>query len=336
MPKLVSILIPTHNSGEWVAETLFSALSQSYSQIEVVVVDDGSTDDTVGVIRNVRDSRIKLIEQAANGAAGARNKALSHAQGEYIQWLDSDDLLSTQKIERQVQAIEESGSPLTLASAPFRHFYYRKESGRSRATPLWRDCGPVEFLIESFERNAWMGTPSWLMSRELTLKTGNWNAALSMDDDGEYFCRAILASRGIKFVPDVEVYYRRRARSLSFLGNSDAKMESQLASVRLQIEALLSRRDDARTRRASVMHLQHHLGCFYPDRPDLVSQSEQLATALGGTLTFPRMPTHYRWIERTLGAAAAKGLQSNYNEIKVSLHRRWDWLLHRCAGSSGH
>ena len=98
---LVSILIPCHNAEAFVADAIESALGQTHPNVEVVVVDDGSTDRSLEVIRSY-DGRIRWETGPCRGACAARNRALALSLGEFIQFLDSDDLLLPQKIERQL------------------------------------------------------------------------------------------------------------------------------------------------------------------------------------------------------------------------------------------
>jgi glycosyltransferase involved in cell wall biosynthesis len=102
MDPLVSILIPAYNSENWIIETVQSALNQTWKRLEVIVVDDGSTDHTLSVVRTLECKNLKIVSQQNNGACSARNHALRLAQGEVIQWLDSDDLLHPDKIASQM------------------------------------------------------------------------------------------------------------------------------------------------------------------------------------------------------------------------------------------
>src|SRR5262245_53234733 len=102
MAPRVSILIPAYNAGVWIAESIRSALAQTWENKEIIVVDDGSSDDTLRLARRFESAAVLVVSQANQGAAAARNKAFSLCQGDYIQWLDADDLLETDKIERQM------------------------------------------------------------------------------------------------------------------------------------------------------------------------------------------------------------------------------------------
>ena len=103
-PPLVGILIPAFNSAPWIAETIRSALAQTWPRKEIIVVDDGSTDDTLAVARRFASGQVAVATQPNQGAAAARNTALSMSQADVIQWLDADDLLAPDKIARQMEA----------------------------------------------------------------------------------------------------------------------------------------------------------------------------------------------------------------------------------------
>src|SRR5204863_4901901 len=100
---LVSVLISAYNVAAWVPKCLESVLAQDWPRIEIVVVDDGSRDGTLVAARRFESKRVKVVTQENRGAAAARNQALSLAQGDYIQWLDADDLLASNKISRQLE-----------------------------------------------------------------------------------------------------------------------------------------------------------------------------------------------------------------------------------------
>jgi glycosyltransferase involved in cell wall biosynthesis len=89
MTTLVSILVPAYNAGEWIADTLQSAVAQTWPHREIIVVDDGSRDDTAAIARRFAPQGVTVVSQPNQGAAAARNAALSLSRGDYIQWLDA-------------------------------------------------------------------------------------------------------------------------------------------------------------------------------------------------------------------------------------------------------
>ena len=133
---------------------------------------------------------------------------------------------------------------------------------RTKFTPsaLWCDLSPVEWLIRKMQFNLYMQTASWLVSRELAEAAGPWDTRLLGDDDGEYFCRVLLASEGVRFVPEAKVYYRTSGTSsLSYIGHSDKKMVAQWCSMDLHIRYIRSLEDSQRVRDACVTYLQNWL-----------------------------------------------------------------------------
>src|ERR1700734_1651503 len=107
-PK-VSVVIPTYNRAAEVPKAIESALAQTLSDLEVIVVDDGSSDDTGKILRNTFGDRVRYFSQANQGASVARNRGVEEARGEWIAFLDSDDLWDKQKLEWQFRALEQFG-----------------------------------------------------------------------------------------------------------------------------------------------------------------------------------------------------------------------------------
>ena len=127
MKPLVSILIPAYNSEEWIADTIQSAIAQTWQRKEIIVVDDGSSDRTAEVARRFASKEVSVVSTENQGAAAARNHALQLSQGDYIQWLDADDLLAPDKIERQLAALREATAQRILLSSPWAYFSYRTQ-----------------------------------------------------------------------------------------------------------------------------------------------------------------------------------------------------------------
>jgi glycosyltransferase involved in cell wall biosynthesis len=329
MTPLVSILIPAYNAERWIAETMQSALGQTWPNKEIIVVDDGSTDQTVRVAQQFASKTLYIVSQKNQGAAAARNKAFELCHGDYVQWLDADDLLSPDKIAYQMRAAGETTEGRTLFSSAWASFRYRPAKARFIPTSLWSDLDPTEWLTRKWEGNWHMQTATWLISRELTEASGLWDTRLLGDDDGEYFARVINASTGVRFVPQSRVYYRITPSSrLSHIGRSNKKMEAQFLGMKLQIGYLRARDDSDRVRAACVNYLQTWLPNFYPNRPDLVQEAQQLAASLGGRLSLPKASWKYAWIEKLFGFEAAKHTQLYYNRGKSSALRAWDKVMY--------
>ena len=186
MKPLVSILICAYNAEEWIADTLQSAIAQTWQRKEIIVVDDGSTDRTIEVARRFKG--VTVVPREHQGFAPSQNSAIQLCQGDYIQYLDSDDLLAPDKIERQLGALREGDSRRILLSSPWAHFYYRTHNVRFVRNSLWQDLSPVEWLLRKMSENLHMQNATWLVSRELVEAAGPWDTRLHYDQDGEYFC----------------------------------------------------------------------------------------------------------------------------------------------------
>lgn len=326
---LVSILIPAYNCEKWIAGAIKSALAQTWPRIEVIVVDDGSKDRTVEVAGRFASSRVRVVSQPNRGASAARNAAYSLAKGDYIQWLDADDLLHTDKIRLQMAEADGLASGRTLLSSEWGYFYHRSENARFVPTALWCDLTPSEWMMRQMEQNLHMQTATWLVSRALSEAAGPWDPRMLVDDDGEYFCRVMTHADGIKFVPGAMTFYRRSGSgSLCHIGRSDPKREAQFLSMRLHIRYLLSIDNTERARAACVRYLQNWLIHFHPDRPDIVAQARRLANDLGGSLEIPDFPRKYRWIQKTFGANLARRVQMTVPNLKTSIIRSVDRALY--------
>lgn len=306
MDQLVSILIPAYNADKWIGETIQSALNQTWPHIEIIIVDDGSKDKTLAVARTFESGNVKVVSQENKGASAARNHALSLAQGDYMQWLDSDDLLAPDKIERQLSAgTAEKNSGVLLYSA-FGEFLYRLKKAKLEPLPLWRDLMPIDWILIKFTENTWMNPAAWLVRRELTDKAGPWNEKLTLDDDGEYFCRVVMNSNEIKFVPESKSYYRRANIGSLSRGTSMKACNSLFLSLTLCIDYLLNLENSERTRTACVMYLQNWYYYFYPEKQELVGKIDALAASLGGRLSPPSLSWKYSLVLNLFGWQTTK------------------------------
>lgn len=330
MDPLVSILIPAYNSRQWIADTIESALAQTWPRKEIIVVDDGSTDDTFAIASAFGPQGVIVKRQENQGAAWARNTAYSLCQGAFIQWLDADDLLAPDKIERQMRVALATPGRDRLFSGEWGYFMYRPSKAVFTPSPLWADLTPAEWLLRKLSLNLHMQTDNWLVSRELTDAAGPWDVRLFRDNDGEYFTRVIRKCSGVKFVPGARSYYRRAGyKSISHIGGSNRKLVSLLISMKFHIECMLSLADNEKSRQACITYLGNWVHEFNPHRPDLVDQLRDLAASLGGILREPVLPLKYRWIANLFGINAGRRAQAILPRLKTTTLISWDRLMYR-------
>jgi hypothetical protein len=174
-------------------------------------------------------------------------------------------------------------------------------------------------------QNLPMQNSTWLVSRELAKAAGPWDEQLQYDQDGEYYCRVLLASEGTRFVPEARMFHRLTGvKQMSYIGKSDKKKESMLRSMKLHVQRLRSLEESERVRKACLAYLQDCYGNFYPERPDLVAELQSLAAELGGQLEPPRLGWKYAWMKSLFGSQAARWAQRTLPNFKASLIRQWD------------
>ncbi len=289
MDNLVSIIIPAYNAQRWIRCSIESALAQTWPRKELIIVDDGSADASLRIARSYSSASASVLTQEHRGASAARNRGLALAQGDYIQWLDADDVLSARKVSRQMRGADSGDRSRLLLSGPWAKFTYCLKRAKARPSGLWRDLTPVEWLVTKLNENCWMPPASWLVSRRLTDLGGQWNEALSLDDDGEYFCRVLAASAGVRFVDSAMAFKRTSlGGSLSHFSPDDGnKLRSQAASLECYVRTLLDLENSPRTRSACLTLLRRWVTRFHPDQGEIVSRMQDLARYAGGSLELP-------------------------------------------------
>ena len=214
---LVSTIIPVHNRPELLKESVASVLQQTYKNIEIIIVDDGSTDNTADVAKELRDKnpeQVQLIElDLSQGPGGAREQGRLIAQGEFIQYLDSDDLLMPNKFEVQVNSLLENPE----CGAAYGKTVFSK-IGSQHEEAAWKRTGEkIEFMFPSFAAERWWDTSTPLYRRSVCDVVGAW-ASLRCEEDWEYDCR--IAALGTKLVyNDLIVSNTRDTRNTAHASN---------------------------------------------------------------------------------------------------------------------
>lgn len=322
MNPLVSILIPCYNAESWLAETLESALQQTWKNTEIIIVDDGSSDGSFAVAKKFESRGVKVIRQTNRGASTARNRALQEAQGDFIQYLDADDLLAPDKIELQMRLLNCDRNSDYIASGAWARFYKTPSETLFIPQPLWIDMSPVEWLICSWEGYWMMHPAAWLVPCKIANKAGPWIENLSLNDDGEYFCRILLASQGAKFSSEAKSYYRS-GNSNSLSGSKSRKAwESAFLALELGTNNLLLKEDSPRTRHACATVFQRFIYEVYPDVPDLQKKAECKVQKFGGSDLTPSGGPMFKLISVFLGWKLAKKVQKRiyqYGYAKAAL-----------------
>lgn len=225
MEPLVSIIIPTYNRSSHIGETLDCILSQTYTKWECIIVDDNSQDYTKELIEfyQEKDSRIVFIERSSDYAPGAnscRNIGLINSRGKYIQWLDSDDLITPEKIGNQVSILENYNSD--LATCRWGRFRKRTSEVDILKLKTYKDYhSPKQFLDELGKDIGYFPIHSYLISREVIDKAGPWLEGLKVNQDGEFMIRIIANSKDVKFSKNGCAWYRRSSHPSTSIYNKE-------------------------------------------------------------------------------------------------------------------
>jgi glycosyltransferase involved in cell wall biosynthesis len=300
MKPLVSILIPAYNSEKWIAETLESAIAQTWSNKEIIVVDDGSNDTTFEIVKSFTSENIKIIRhQESLGQCVSENRALKESQGDFIQYLDADDIISKNKIEIQLKRLFEF--PDCVASCSWARFYKTVDDALFIPEVVWKDLDPVTWLVEAWMKNPMMQAGIWLIPRKIIGKAGLWDERLSLINDFDYFTRVLLNSKGVRFCPEGKLYYRSGLkRSLSGTKSIDA-YNSAFLSLSLGTESLIKYENSKRTRLASATVMQRFIYDVYPFAPDLLKKAEEAVERYGGSDINPAGGTFFKILSFFLG-----------------------------------
>lgn len=202
----VSVIIPNYNRAAVVGETINNMLRQSLPPHEVIVVDDGSTDNSIEVIRSFGD-RVTLIEQENSGPGAARNAGLKVASGEFIQFMDSDDLASLNKLEVQAQVLVEQQADIVYgawAKAWISQNNLQLQNVVLQQQPLPAKRSPLLWFLTCWS----MIFQQCLVKKSLLDKVGGYREDMRLYEDGELFVRLLLAGAKLVHEPKSLTLYR--------------------------------------------------------------------------------------------------------------------------------
>jgi glycosyltransferase involved in cell wall biosynthesis len=323
MSPLVSVIIPCRNGAPWLGEAIESCLGQSWRHLEIIVVDDASTDDSRDVARHYQDRGVIALDSPRRGASAARNIGLQRARGEFIQFLDADDVLDAEKIRAQVERLADAPAD-AVASGAWARIYEHPSEARFAAEPVWRDFStPEEFLIASWLGGGMMANFAWLAPRAVLERAGSWQESLSLNDDGEFFSRVLLAASAVVFCGNARGFYRFIATPRLSGRRDRAALLSAFTAIDLSCRRLSQRCDSPVAEKACATQYQRFAYDAYPDAPDLVAAAERCAREFGGSELRPAGGRAFQFLAKGFGWKLGKRCQ-----------RAWQGLKARCAGAS--
>jgi glycosyltransferase involved in cell wall biosynthesis len=211
MSPLLSIIIPAYNVEKFIIPAIHSALNQTFEDIEVIVVDDGSTDSTAQQIQSIQDDRLKCIRQANGGLSAARNSGIRAARGNYIGLLDGDDIWFPEKAKIHLNVMEADAS----IGLTYSHSAYMNEAGEFTGQLLVSTIDEPT-IVNMITRNLVGNGSSLILRKECVHQAGLFDESLRSVEDIEMWVR-ILGKTNFKFrlIPEVLTGYRVRTQSLT-------------------------------------------------------------------------------------------------------------------------
>jgi len=213
MSKLVSVIIPTYNRADIITEAINTVLEQTYQNFEIIVIDDGSTDNTCEVIKNIDDSRIQYIYQENSGRPSlARNTGIKISIGEYIAFLDSDDLWHREKLEKQIDILDNNNN-IGLVTNWSLYKTFKNEEIQVKKSQAKTQKENVLYILTAPDK-AFTGTPTLLVRKKCFETIGSFDDEMTFCEDWDLFFRISLLYE-IYNIEEILTYVRMHQESIS-------------------------------------------------------------------------------------------------------------------------
>lgn len=211
MSAKVSIIIPCYNAALFIEETLRSIVLQSYRDYEVVIIDDGSTDTTKEIISRLKEPKVNYIFQENKGVSAARNKGLEFSAGEYVLFLDADDLLDPDFLKHRVETLENNPDILFTCSVA----RLIDETGNSLKMQYQPVCENVEEEICTYKSGYCSCPSNYLLRKEFKEKGIRFEERLSNSADRFFLLQINKIGKGKKVTGNSRLNYRIHSKSMS-------------------------------------------------------------------------------------------------------------------------
>lgn len=317
---LVSVVIPCYNAERWVGEAVDSCLGQTYQPIEVIVIDDGSTDRSHDILCLYGD-KIRLERGPNRGGSSARNQGFALSQGEYIQFLDADDYVLPEKIERQVAFLEKTGGDGVYGDWQHR---FHEPDGSSHLGDV-QVAGQQIDVLESLLAGWWVAPVALLWRRRIVEASGGWDETLSAGQDRDFITTIAMNGADIHYQPGCHSVYRRYGNVTVSTGSMQRWLKNHQRLLEKAESSLAEAgRLEPRYRNALAASYFHLARNYYDlDRPMYLRLLDKVlwlcpgfapresplyntAWRLAGFATADRLASYKRRISRGMGAASGE------------------------------
>ncbi len=304
---LVSIIISAYNAEKYVGQTIDSVLAQTYDNIEVIVVNDGSKDNTISILNSYSD-KINIVNQENKGQDAALNNGFKHCKGDYIKFMDSDDLINPEMIEIQVNSLSDANEDYVAYGEWSR--FYNDDINTSDFTPLsyWKDMASIDFLTANPD-GVMLQCGIMLIPRKIVEKAGLWDERLILFNDTEFFGRILTCSKGVKFSNGARLFYRSGLSASISTQRSRKFFESTFLATQLLEQTLLSVEDSYRVRLLLVNTYFNQYFEMYPSFKDLQDGHLKKIKKLGVKHRKPYGGAIFYILSGILGWRTAKRIQ---------------------------
>jgi glycosyltransferase involved in cell wall biosynthesis len=282
MMPLVSICMPAFNAAEYIDETIQSVLNQTYQNIELIICNDGSTDNTAEVLLKYSTyPNIKIVNTENRGQCAAANKAYKHSSGEFIKFFDADDVMNPEHINEQLQRLIPVNN--CIAAGQIKRFY-KNDINTALHEPLenWLDLKPMDWLINGNGHGlGMMQCGMFLIPRHFIQKEGAWNESLSLINDFEFFPRLLLQADKVLFTQNAKVYYRSGIANNLSSETSKEKLLSAFNALEITTRRLLQYENTERVKRGLSFYWHFWKYNFYLEDKALYNKTVLHIRALG-------------------------------------------------------
>lgn len=277
---MVSILIPLYNAGQFIVDTIQSCLGQSYKDIEIIVVDDHSADNSLELAREYECDNVHIYQNPKKGGNSARNFAFKMSKGEYVKFLDADDYCSPSMIEKQLERLLVDGTKDSVAFSPVRMYYADEDRWLIPPHSIEHDYTPgIELLIDIWRGKGWRCPHCHLMHRSLVEKAGLWDETILKNQDGEFFARIYAAADKALAVPEEYAVWTQQSDGVHTKKSLKA-IESATTAIGMIAKLILNYRDDTETRGICNRYFGGFLYENYADTPDMLPHFQSIAKSL--------------------------------------------------------
>jgi glycosyltransferase involved in cell wall biosynthesis len=281
---LISICIPLFK-GVFLEDTLKSLAQQSYKNVEIVMVNDGDKEDYKPILNKFKYLNIQYYYQENEGAGAARNKAFLLSKGDYIKFMDADDLISADTLLAQVKLAHQN--PGHIISGTWGRFFNNDlNTFEAKIESIYKDCDGMDWIIESWMYGPNMTQPGiFLIPRRLILTNGLWKEELSKGpcDDMEFYTRMILNAKGVKFCSKAILYYRSGNINNLSSKNDLEGFQYYLKTIKISVRHLLVQsKDEPKAKLAAANQFQLLAYKVYPFSKDIYELVKEEVIKLGG------------------------------------------------------